>query len=423
MISLWDVLKASKGLPVSDLYAAMWGRKMAVKYTVTELEGTLPMSIVSAGKPLMDYRIYGNTEQTGTPTPENPIMPESVGERTENLFNLYRQRSNTFVLDSTKYIYGALADRQTTYPQQITELAYNNDSFTILTTSGAGIGFLVEVEPNTTYTVSYQCDITVSANRTSAALNLITSDSTFGTFWAIYGDNRSSTFTTNANTAYVYLVFRAYELRATYSNIMLVEGSTALPYEPYGYKLPILSNSTVTNIYLGEVETTRRIKKLVLTGTEDWRNQFGVSLFNGMGLLNTHPFIIGFVSYSSHYVYNPIQTGFNDGLKNGEFGLQRGANYNLFFKDTRFTRADDFKFYLAAQYAAGTPVTIWYVLAEPEIGIVNEPIMKIGDYADTVSMEQAGVSIPTNNGSTVIDYDGALKPSQMYIKYLGVKND
>ena len=35
--------------------------------------------------------------------------------------------------------------------------------------------------------------------------------------------------------------------------IMGNTGSTALPYEPYGYKLPILSNSTVTSIYLGEV--------------------------------------------------------------------------------------------------------------------------------------------------------------------------
>lgn len=68
MISMWDVLKASKGLPVSDLYAAMWGRKMAVKYTVTELEGTLPMSIVSAGKPLMDYRIYGAEGGVGSQT-------------------------------------------------------------------------------------------------------------------------------------------------------------------------------------------------------------------------------------------------------------------------------------------------------------------------------------------------------------------
>lgn len=82
-----------------------------------------------------------------------------------------------------------------------------------------------------------------------------------------------------------------------------------------------------------------------------------------------------------------------------------------------FETLSDFKSYLAAQYAAGTPVTIWYVLAEPETGIVNEPLMKIGDYADTIDGAQAAVQIPTVAGTTVIDYDGEPKPSEMYIKY------
>ena len=34
------------------------------------------------------------------------------------------------------------------------------------------------------------------------------------------------------------------------------------------YKIPISSANTTTPIYLGEVETTRRVKKLVLTGEE-----------------------------------------------------------------------------------------------------------------------------------------------------------
>lgn len=47
---------------------------------------------------------------------------------------------------------------------------------------------------------------------------------------------------------------------------MLNTGSTALPYEPYGYKLPLTVNGVEYPIYLGEVETTRKIRKLVLTG-------------------------------------------------------------------------------------------------------------------------------------------------------------
>ena len=82
-----------------------------------------------------------------------------------------------------------------------------------------------------------------------------------------------------------------------------------------------------------------------------------------------------------------------------------------------YNRPQQSQAFLAQQYANGTPVTVWYVLATPETGIVNEPIRKIGDYADTLSYEQAGVQIPTLHGTTVIDVDTTPKPSQMYIKY------
>lgn len=49
MISWWEVLKASKGLPVSDFYAAMWGKQIAGKYTITELEGPLPLTFNADG--------------------------------------------------------------------------------------------------------------------------------------------------------------------------------------------------------------------------------------------------------------------------------------------------------------------------------------------------------------------------------------
>jgi hypothetical protein len=87
--------------------------------------------------------------------------------------------------------------------------------------------------------------------------------------------------------------------------------------------------------------------------------------------------------------------------------------------DSIATTVADFKSYLQQQYAAGTPVTMWYVLATEETAVVNEPLMKIGDYADTLSMEQAGVSIPTANGSTTLGVETTVPPSEVYIKYRG----
>lgn len=66
-------------------------------------------------------------------------------------------------------------------------------------------------------------------------------------------------------------------------------------------------------------------------------------------------------------------------------------------------------------------VYMYYVLATEETAVVNEPLMKIGDYADTLSMEQAGVDVPTNEKptETVIDVPTSVKPSEGYIKYTG----
>lgn len=78
----------------------------------------------------------------------------------------------------------------------------------------------------------------------------------------------------------------------------------------------------------------------------------------------------------------------------------------------------DFEAFLAAQYAAGTPVTVWYVLEEPTTGIVNEPLAKIGDYADELSSTDAGVAIPTVKGDNTLTVETDLQPSEMTITYV-----
>jgi hypothetical protein len=74
----------------------------------------------------------------------------------------------------------------------------------------------------------------------------------------------------------------------------------------------------------------------------------------------------------------------------------------------------DFKAYLAAQYAAGTPVTIWYMLATPETAVVNEPLMKIGDYADSLT-----TSIPCTAGENTIDVQTTVAPSEVTATFEG----
>ena len=61
MTSIYDVLKASKSLPVDDIFAELWGRKLSSDYTIDVYTGTLPAVLTGtkAGY-LQRYKVYGN---------------------------------------------------------------------------------------------------------------------------------------------------------------------------------------------------------------------------------------------------------------------------------------------------------------------------------------------------------------------------
>ena len=169
------------------------------------------------------------------------------------------------------------------------------------------------------------------------------------------------------------------------------------------YKIPISSANTTTPIYLSEVETTRRIGKLVLTGEESWQlwsgNYFS-RVIDKKSAINT--------IVCSHFINS--STGGISYEHSAISGLKIAAAAVPFI-----TSVSELKTWLAAQYATGTPVIIWYVLANPMTGIVNEPLRKIGDYADTVS----GITIPTIAGTNIINVDTTLKPSEVSVNYHG----
>jgi hypothetical protein len=116
------------------------------------------------------------------------------------------------------------------------------------------------------------------------------------------------------------------------------------------------------------------------------------------------------LSMCSHFIYRldwSVISGF----------VPSDDGHKIFFMH----RYSDFASYCARQYAAGTPVTVLYVLAKPGTAIVNEPLNKLGDYADTVSMAQAGVEISTTKGFNTITTDTTVLPSNIEVK--GVINN
>lgn len=356
--------------------------------SIKEITATPPLSIRSNGTMLLDYLISGNMTQSATPTPTTPIQPQETGEKTGNLF------------DGTK----------------LEKCAFLNGTYSNPSEGTVRNIIYIPVIGGNTYTFSINSIVSETSFQSVCSVDkpalgvsyLIGGNTTFITHGAV------TTFTRTIPNSANWWAIQIMSLDNLSNNIMINEGSTALPYEKFGYKIPISSANITTNIYLGEVPTTRKIRKLVLDGTEEWRiwalpSSYSVERY----FINVSGVRTQRGSICSHFLWSPDDTD----QERFRFGGTNLSEFLIFIKKETVATITDFKSYLAAQYAAGTPVCVWYVLAEPETAVVNEPLRKIGDYADTLSYEQAGVQIPTLHGNTVIDVETTLKPSQMYIKY------
>lgn len=186
-----------------------------------------------------------------------------------------------------------------------------------------------------------------------------------------------------------------------------------------GYKIPITCAEQTTPVYLGQTQTVRKIKKLVLTGDEtNWEianDTFRITITDALGF-NMN--IIAPVC-CSHYVAKTYA-----GVYNGnEYGISVRAGSTESTRGFAISKGEisgvtAFKSYLSEQYAAGTPVTVWYVLAAPTTGIINEALCKIGDYADELSSTNSEVTIPTAEGQNTLTVDTDLQPSEVTITYI-----
>lgn len=346
---------------------------------------TLP-AVIYANDNNATVGLKGNMEQSGTPTPQNPIQPQECGDLTGNLF------------DKTAVVTGNILSDGTIGTNQ----AFRTSDYILAT-------------PNTNYAASY---LTIAYR--GRAVAFYQSDKTFISALQnnVESDDDTAPFTfVTPDNCYFIRIATYIEHTNHVDELMCNLGSTALPYEPWGIKIPILSNSTTTPVYLGEVQSTRRIKKLVFDGTENI-SKIGTNAPYAYYVrvlqeppINRTSFICSHIP--AVYVYqgeNPAMIISSD-LK--DFLLNIGKE--LIESQPSGNTVAGLKEYLATQYAAGTPVTVWYVLATETTGIVNEPLRKIGDYADEVS----GISIPTIAGANTLSVDTTLQPSEVTVNYKG----
>lgn len=223
--SFYDLLKYAKtgiASPSMTYYDKLKALSMCkAGFPVKTLTGVPPLTFQSDGTPLTAWSIYGNMTQTGTPTPSAPIQPEECGERTGNLAPPYSEWVNGYIDSST----GGIAPQTASLKEKTSDF--------------------IEVEPSTSYTFSRFPEGTQGAWRVVGRYNenkeFISRSGGAG--------STAIAFTTTADTKYVRVCCRTY---GSTDNSMLNPGSTALPYEPFGYKIPISLAGQTQTIYLDE---------------------------------------------------------------------------------------------------------------------------------------------------------------------------
>ena len=154
---------------------------------------------------------------------------------------------------------------------------------------------------------------------------------------------------------------------------------------------------------LSKTEEVRVVKELVLTGEESWYYMPNYDVENTVRihsqeiLPDRKETILDLCSHFERMNYSSLNVA-----NKPAFSIASRTQLVFRVSKAEGSMVTYFKSYLAAQYAAGTPVKVYYVMQTPE----TKPV--------------ESVEIPTLNGTTVIDVDTAVKPESMTIKYKAV---
>lgn len=336
-----------------------------------EFIGIPPIMFNSFDGHLLDYTIYGNTYQSDGVSPDIPQEVVGCGEydeitgkykipvvtRGENLFEEIHDDWNINPAN-TVVIFSTLGE----YKLAIAKVKKGE---TYTTTNGYVYGFFSEKPSLGSKTVG---------NRSTDHI---------GTFTAPID-------------GYVGIRFSQ-----SIENPMLNTGTEATEYSPYIEPIttPLYLDSPLYKIEdyadsLGYPEgEVRKIGKYVFTGDETFQ-------FLEEGYANPHGIVTTYVlishmnseGYCTHFVRDDSSYA---SVAGESFSLANKERIYIRLHENRGTTRD----FMKAQYEAGTPVTVYYVLATPESKAVES------------------VEIPTIQGTNIIDINTEVKPSNIYIKY------
>lgn len=300
----------------------------------------------------------GNYEQEGTPTPESPIEPKffepknvhSVGK---NLFNPQEQRKSR--TDTTAQIDGDDIN--------VTGIWYAD--------------WKVKVEPNTDYTISFDCNgnyrqlvIFDKTGNYDFTKNLILQEH------QILHSHYSKTFNTKDNELIYVLLYsgNGSQGTSTYSNVMINKGTTEQSYAPFVGQSTTPLDITLRALPNGVCDTyengviTRKVGFIEFDGSEDeaWAVKgTGVANFGEIPLRRL-------LKPAGKLLSNKfVQVNISIGGSSNPIGVFSGNNgeFRIKYTNTVIT-LEELKTWLQSN-----PIKVWYELAEPYTEQCNLPII------------------------------------------------
>lgn len=163
-------------------------------------------------------------------------------------------------------------------------------------------------------------------------------------------------------------------------------------YEPYKDTFELNSAGSVADSYNPLTgEYVQRVGKIILNGAEYWNRTHVIGETSHLYIDSIQELVKTQAGKTwlpniicSHY---PVTT-YNNILYNAAEAVSIAPTGLLSFRVPYLTKAD-FNAFLAAQYEAGTPVTVFYELAEPVTAIINQTELKANIPNTTISITEA----------------------------------
>lgn len=328
-------------------YLKWWFIQKKFSGTLSEVLENLTSPITLTNSLKRKFKIFeigGNSVQDGEPSPETQVPIQNVtGDvevkvETRNLLNMSALVQGTYNSSSS-------APTMPPVLGNINDKRYRSFS----TTLKAG-----------TYTICFDKANSILRDFTN---NDYSSNNTMG----IGVTNITNATFTIAESSTIYISFRKYDGTDWSNNdlVWLVSGSTATEYiehEEQTAIFPLEEGQVLHKDDTIEDKIVQRRKTLVFNGTENWALSGGTFYLQS---IKDYKISNSNICLCTHYISSNNVVGASSVLEGKCCFINTHNNYRFYIKDTSFTTAEEFKTFLAQQYANGTPVTLEYELETP----------------------------------------------------------